>query len=176
MYTDGEIWAVMLRRKVFRLEDIVKDLNPPKELYGWVKGKVRSLITSQLKLNILYLVVENPPIYATEDATSEDIRKYQKTCIVCGKQFFPKQHDNIVCSQECRREYYKVYHKNRRAEQGARVGTKKRWTEEELKLIEPLLYRRSKRREIEMIAREIKRSKWAVREQIKNLRRRRSLG
>ena len=171
MYTDGVIWAKMLELKVFRLEDVVKSLNPPKHLYGWVKERVRSLITNQLKLNILHLVVENPPIYATENASPEDIENYRKWCLVCGRKFFPSQDKQEFCSAQCKKAHYKRYHRKRRQKLGMKVGSKRRWTEEELKLLEPLLYRKAEKGELDNIARRLGRGKWAVSEKLKSLRR-----
>lgn len=173
MYTDGEIWAVMLKKKVFRLEDIVKELNPPKELYGWVKERVRSLVQSQLKLNILQMVVENPPIYATDTATIEDIKNYQKTCPICGQRFFPSQEKQEVCSEKCRSLHYKQYHRERRKKNGMKIDSRRRWTEEELKLLEPLLHRKAEKGEIDRIAKKLGRGRWAVSEKLKELRRQR---
>ncbi len=171
MYTDGEIWAVMLELKVFRMEDVVKKLNPPKPLYGWVKERARALIIGQLKLNIIRQIVEDPPIFATEDATPEDIENYKRECPICGKRFFPKQETQEFCSAECKREHYKRYHRQRRQEIGMKIDSRRRWTQEELKVLEPLLYRRPKRGELENVAKRLGRSKWAVKEKIKAMRR-----
>jgi len=170
MYTDGKIWEKMLELKVFRIEDIIKALNPPKPLYGWVKEKVRSLIASQLRLNILRQVVENPPLFATEDATPEDIEKYKKTCPICNSQFFPKQETQEFCSAECKKNHYKNYHRRRRKAMGMRLDSRRRWTTAELKALEPLLRRNAKKGELENIAKQLSRSKWAVEKKLKTLR------
>ncbi|MEM3426718.1 hypothetical protein [Hydrogenobacter thermophilus] len=172
MFTDGRIWATMLELKVFRLEDVVKALNPPSHLRSWVKERVRSAIAQQLKFNLLRVVVEDPPVYSTIHATEEDIKKFYKQCCVCSKEFIPKQDKQVVCSRECKQLYYRGWHKEHRKELGMAVDTRRRWTKEELKLLEPLLTRQAEKGEYEKIAKRLGRGVEAVRFKVKKLRRR----
>lgn len=170
MFTDGKIWATMLELKAFKLEDVVKALNPPSHLRSWVKKRVRSIIAQQLKLNLLRIVVENPPVYSTLYATKEDIKKLYKRCAVCGTEFIPLQNKQISCSKKCKQFYHKRQYSERREKRGMAVGTKKRWTKEELKLLEPLLTRQAERGEYERLAKRLGRGVEAVRFRVKKLR------
>ncbi len=132
--TDGQIWAVMLELKVFTPQMVLEKLSPPPYLRRWAKEKIRNLIAQQLKNNILHLVVENPPVFSTEDATPEDIENFRRTCPICGKRFFPVQKSQEFCSAQCKREHYKQYHRQRRKKLGMRLDSKRRWTEEEVQM------------------------------------------
>ena len=101
MYTDGYIWAKMLELKVFRPEDVVNALNPPRGFRKWVKQKVHSLIATQGRSGLLRRLVENPPVFATLFATEEDINRVMKNCLVCGMLFIPRRSDYRYCSREC---------------------------------------------------------------------------
>jgi len=102
MYTDGMVWAEMLKLKVFRPEDVVNSLNPPPgPMRKWVKQKVHSLISAQVRDGLLRRIVENPPVFATLHAEEEDIQRIMKSCQVCGKFFIPNRSDNLYCSPTC---------------------------------------------------------------------------
>jgi len=131
--TEGQIWAVMLEMKVFTPYMVLERLSPPAYLRGWVKEKIRNLITQQLRNNILRVVVEDPPVFSTEDATPEDIENFKRTCPICGKRFFPAQKSQEFCSPECRQKHYRIYHRERRKKLGMKLDSRKRWTEEEVR-------------------------------------------
>lgn len=54
-----------------------------------------------------------------------------------------------------------------------KIDSRRRWTEEELKLLEPLLHRKAEKGEIDRIAKKLGRGRWAVSEKLKELRRQR---
>lgn len=171
MYTDGMVWAEMLKLKVFRPEDVVNSLNPPPGLMRkWVKQKVHSLISAQVRNGLLRRIVENPPVFATLHAEEEDIQRIMKSCQVCGKFFIPNRSDNLYCSPTCRMQVKQE--RTRRIRKARGVGTiKKKWTQEEIKRLEELVHRPAKPGEIRMVADELGRSIEAVRSKLKELKR-----
>lgn len=129
--TEGQIWAVMLKKKVFTPFTVLAEFKPNPVIKQYLKEKIRNMIVGQLKLGILKQVNDDPPVYATLDATEEDFKKLQRKCLSCGKTFYPKQPTQEFCSPECRETHYKQYHEKRRKRAGMRVGSRRRWTPEE---------------------------------------------
>lgn len=164
--TDGQIWAVMIKLKVFTPQILLERLGPPPYLKNFIKEKIRNLIAQQLKNHILRLLVENPPVFCTEDATPEDIESFKRTCGICGKRFFPVQKQQRFCSVECKREHYKQYHRQRRKKLGMRLDSRRRWTEEEIKMARELRRQGKTYREIANI---LGRTTNAVKDKLKRL-------
>ncbi len=130
--TDGQIWAVMLRLKVFTQASVIEKLGVKSFLKQYVKEKVRSLITAQVKNGILVVIDESVPVFATQDATKEDIENFKRTCPICKSTFFPRQPIQEFCSPSCRKKHYQLYHEVRRRKDGMRVGYRRRWTAEDI--------------------------------------------
>ncbi|MEM0326820.1 MAG: DUF2116 family Zn-ribbon domain-containing protein [Desulfurococcaceae archaeon] len=172
MYTDGMIWGQMLQLRVFTPQMVLDVLNPPRYLKSWLKERIRTLIANQVKYGLLRQAVENPPVFATTWATEEDIRKLYKKCVVCGAEFIPEQQKQIVCSQECKRRYYKNWHRKRREEAGMDVDSKRRWTAEEIRKVKHLIHIQAEKGEYERLAKQLNRKPRAIREFVKKLRRR----
>jgi len=168
--TDGQIWAVMLRLKVFSPAMVLKELNPPPYLRGWIKSKIKNLIETQVKNGILRVVNKNPPFFATEDATKEDIERVKRVCPICGNRFFPAAngHEQEFCSPKCRQKHYKKYHEERRRKLGMKVGSKKAWTKNEIELL--LRFRREGKTYRE-IADALGRTPEAVKDKLRRLKR-----
>jgi len=166
--TEGQIWSVMLEMKVFTPYMVLEKLNPPPYLKGWVKEKIRNLIAQQLKNNILRVVVEDPPVFSTEDATPEDIESFKRTCPICQRRFFPAQRSQEFCSPECRREHYRNYHRNRRQKLGMKLDSRRRWTEEE---VERAVALRKEGKTYREIANILSRTPEGVKDKLKRLRR-----
>jgi hypothetical protein len=101
--TDGKIWTVMLKLRVFTPWMVLKELNPPEYLKQYAKGKIRSLIRSQIKAGILKVFSNAPPVFGFP---GEDIEKVMRRCNVCGRKFIPTKVSQQYCSKECR-EYRK---------------------------------------------------------------------
>ncbi len=170
MFTDGYIWGRMLEMKVFRPEDVVNALNPPRGFRKWVKQKVHSLIASQVKNGLLKRLVENPPVFATWLATEEDIKAVMKTCSVCGKPFIPNRSDYRYCSRECHMKAKQE--RTRRIRKAMGVGTiKRKWTQEELQRLQELVHRSARYGEYEELAKELGRTKKAIESKVQELRR-----
>ncbi len=102
--TDGKIWEVMLKLRVFTPWMVLKELNPPSFLRQYVKRKIRSLINAQVKAGILRVLNDDPPVFGFP---GESVEKIQRKCNVCGKAFIPVQDSDQHCSDECEREYRK---------------------------------------------------------------------
>jgi DNA-binding NarL/FixJ family response regulator len=165
--TDGQIWALMLRRKVFTASQILEDAKPPAPIRGYIKEKIRSLIVSQVKNRILKVIDNDIPVFATSDATEEDIEKAKRTCPICQTKFFPKESVQEFCSAQCRAEHYRRYHEKRRRKIGMAVGSKRRWSKEDIEHLENLLRMGFTYDEI---AERLNRTKTAVIEKVKQIK------
>jgi len=163
--TEGQIWQKMLQKKVFTIGTLMADVPPAIKPY--IKEKIKSLITGQLKLGLIRQINTNPPVFAVRDATEEDIEKLLRTCPICKKQFFPSQFTQEFCSPDCRKKHYQRYHERRRAKEGMKVGSRRRWTQEE---IQNLLFLKEKGYTYEEIAQRLGRTTFAVVEKYKQLK------
>ncbi len=170
MFTDGAVWAKMLELKVFRPEDVVNALNPPRGFRKWVKQKVHSLIASQTRNGLLRRLVEEPAVFATWLATEDDIKAVMKPCHVCGKLFIPSRSDHRYCSREC---HLRVKQERiRRIRKSKGVGSvKRRWTQEELARLQEFMYRKARQGEYEELAKKFGRTRKAVESRVQVLRR-----
>jgi predicted nucleic acid-binding Zn ribbon protein len=128
--TEGQIWQVMLKLKIFTPWMVLKEINPSPYLKQYVKEKIRSLIAGQVKNGILEIYSDNPPVFGLPN---QDIESIKRTCGICGNRFIPRQDSDQYCSQECEREYRKKYLEERRRQKG--MTTKRRYSKEEEKLI-----------------------------------------
>lgn len=166
--TDGQIWAVMLRKRIFTPAELLDSLNVSNYMKPYIKERVRSIIASQLKVNALKMIDKEIPVLAVPDITEEEIENYKVICMQCGTKFFRKNSKNQFCSEECKKEHYKEYHKRRREKENMRVDSKRRWTEEELQIA---LSMREKGYTYREIAEKIGRSRQSVVEKFKSQRR-----
>jgi predicted nucleic acid-binding Zn ribbon protein len=128
--TEGQIWQVMLKLKIFTPWMVLKEINPPSYLKQYIKEKIRSLITSQVKNGILEIYSNNPPVFGLPN---QDLETIKRTCGVCGNRFIPRQDSDQYCSEECEKQYRKKYLEERRRQKG--MAVKRRYSKEEEKLI-----------------------------------------
>jgi hypothetical protein len=127
--TDGKIWEIMLRLRVFTPWMVLKELNPPSFLRQYVKERIRSLIASQVKAGILQVLNENPPVFGFP---GESVEKVIRRCGICGKKFIPTQDSDQHCSDECEKEYRKRFLERMRREKGMEERRRYEEWEEEL--------------------------------------------
>jgi len=127
--TDGKIWEIMLRLRVFTPWMVLKELSPPLFLKQYVKERIRSLITAQVKAGILQILNENPPVFAFP---GESVERVQRKCGICGKTFIPVQDSDQHCSDECEREYRKRFLEKMRRDKGMEERRRYEQWEEEL--------------------------------------------
>jgi hypothetical protein len=128
--TEGQIWQVMLRLKVFTPWMVLNELKAPSYLKSIYKEKIRSIIAGQLKNGILVEYSQEPPVFGLPN---QDIESIKRTCGICSNRFIPRQNSDQYCSEECEREYRKRYLEQRRRQKG--MTTKRRYSKEEEKLI-----------------------------------------
>jgi hypothetical protein len=112
--TEGQIWQVMLRLKIFTPWMVLKEANPPQYLKQHLKGKIKSLITSQVKHGILKKYSDNPAVFGLP---GQDIETIKRSCVVCRKKFIPKRDNSQYCSKECEKQHRDEYLKGRYTEE-----------------------------------------------------------
>jgi hypothetical protein len=100
--TEGQIWQIMLKLRIFTPAMILKEANPPSYLIQHLKGKIKSLIMSQLKNGILIKYNDNPAVFGLP---GQDIETIKRTCKVCGNRFIPKRNSSQYCSKECEKQH-----------------------------------------------------------------------
>ena len=167
--TDGRIWQVMLKLRVFTPWMVLKELNPPGFMKKYVKERIRSLIKAQVKAGILQVLNEGPPVFGFP---GESVEKVQRKCNVCGKPFIPVQDSNQHCSSECKREYRKRFLEKRRREKG--MKERRRYEEWEEKLIWETLSQYGCKAEIlQELARKLGRKPEAIKGKFKKMRKKR---
>ena len=167
--TDGKIWEIMLRLRVFTPWMVLKELNPPSFLRQYVKERTRSLITAQVKAGILQILHEDPPVFGFP---GESVEKTQRKCQVCGKAFIPVQDSDQHCSSACEREYRKRFlEKMRRAKGMAERRRYEKW-EEEL-IWETLSQHGCKTAILQELAKRLNRHPQAIKSKYKKMKRQR---
>ncbi len=110
--TDGRIWQVMLKLKVFMPWQVLKELNPPDFCKQYAKEKIKSLIKMQLKVRNLVILYQTQTL-RVYGFPGESIEKVMRECENCKKKFIPTRDNHRFCSPECRK---KMRRKMRRAE------------------------------------------------------------
>jgi len=163
----NEIWAIMVRKKVFTPKEVVEELLNTKYKFlgkSFLRNKVKDFIRQQVKSNSLTQVLDG--IFALtpySDNWEEYITK--RNCVVCNNPFIPLENNHIICSPECKREYYKEYHSKTRRKKG--MKPKRRWTDKEVEKLKQL---KEKGYTYEEIAKRLNRTKTAVIEKYKQLK------
>jgi len=166
--TDGQIWTIMLKLRVFMPWQILKELNPPKYLKQYAKEKIRSLIASQVKAGILQVLNENPPVFGFP---GESVEKATRRCKICGKKFIPTQDSDQHCSNECEREYRKRFLEKMRREKGMEERRRYEKWEEEL-IWETLSKHGCKSAILQELAKRLNRHPQAIKSKFKKMRQR----
>jgi len=167
--TDGKIWEIMLRIRVFMPWMVLKELNPPKYLKQYAKEKIRSLIASQVKAGILQVLNDDPPVFGFP---GESVEKIQRKCEICGKKFIPTQGSDQYCSDECERKYRKRFLERMRREKGMEERRRYEAWEEEL-IWETLSQNGCKSVILQELARKLSRHPEAIRSKFKKMRKKR---
>ena len=158
--TLGEIFETAYSLKVFQLWQLQKKLEENWGFLGkaYIKERVKSWLTTQLKYEAVIKVSNNPPIFAFPEFTENWQELIQKqTCSICNTPFIPKNSQEKYCSDSCRakaeyqqkKEYKKKYLRQRKdlsrkaskkyskKLQEMTAGTKKgRWSKEELQTLQ----------------------------------------
>jgi predicted nucleic acid-binding Zn ribbon protein len=164
--TDGKIWEIMLRLRVFMPWQILKELHPPEYLKQYMKEKIRSLIASQLRAGILQVLNEDPPVFGFP---GEPVEKVMRKCGICGKKFIPTQHSDQYCSDECEKEYRKRFLERMRREKG--MEERRRYEEWEEELIwETLSKHGCKTAILQELARRLNRHPEAIKSKFKKMK------
>jgi predicted nucleic acid-binding Zn ribbon protein len=167
--TDGKIWEIMLRLRVFMPWQILKELNPPPYLKQYAKEKIRSLITSQVKAGILQVINDDPIVFGFP---GESVEKVMRKCGICGKKFIPTQDSDQYCSDECEREYRKRFLEKMRREKG--MEERRRYEEWEEKLIwETLSKHGCKSAILQELSHKLNRHPEAIKSKFKKMRKQR---
>jgi hypothetical protein len=126
--TDGKIWEIMLKLRVFTPWMVLKELNPPSFLRQYAKERIRSLINAQVRAGILQVLNDNPPVFGFP---GESVEKVKRECKICRKKFIPTQDSDQHCSNECEKEYRKRFLKRMRREKGMEERRRyEKWEEE----------------------------------------------
>jgi len=167
--TDGKIWEIMLRLRVFTPWQVLKELNPPKYLKQYAKEKIRSLIASQVKAGILQVLNNTPPVFGFP---GESVEKVMRECIICRKKFIPTQDKDQCCSDECEKEYRKRFLERRRREKGMEERRRYEKWEEEL-IWETLSKHGCKSAILQELAKRLNRSPQAIKSKFKKMRKKR---
>ncbi len=167
--TDGRIWQVMLRLRVFTPWMVLKELNPPKYLKQYAKEKVRSLINSQVRAGILQVLNEDPPVFGFP---GESVEKVMRRCNVCGKPFIPVQDSDQYCSDECEKEYRRKYLEKLRREKGMKERRRYEPWEEEL-IWSTLSQHGCKTAILQELAKRLNRKPEAIKSKFKKMKRQR---
>jgi len=174
------IWSFMVKRKVFTPKDIVKDLEETKYKFlgkSFLRNKVKNFIKQQLYKATITAVAEG--IFALK-GYAQYWEKYidKRKCAVCSKEFVPFEEKQIFCSKECKKEYYKLYHKTKRhsGKKGRKFQNWQEWEDEILmknfKHNGTLRFNKNKAQEI---AKQLGRTEEAIRERLKILRKKRGV-
>jgi hypothetical protein len=167
--TDGKIWEIMLRLRVFTPWMVLKELNPPTFLRQYAKEKIRSLIASQVKAGILQVLNEDPPVFGFP---GESVEKAMRRCQVCGKPFIPVQDSDQHCSSGCEREYRKRFLEKMRREKG--MEERRRYEEWEEELIWKTLSEHGcKTAILQELAKRLNRHPEAIKSKFKKMKRKR---
>jgi predicted nucleic acid-binding Zn ribbon protein len=167
--TDGKIWEIMLRLRVFMPWMVLKELNPPSFLRQYVKERVRSLINAQVKAGILQVLNDNPPVFGFP---GESVEKVMRKCQVCGKPFIPVQDSDQHCSTECEREYRKRFLEKLRRVKG--MEERRRYEKWEEELIWETLSKHGCRTAIlQELAKRLNRHPQAIKSKFKKMKRKR---
>jgi hypothetical protein len=167
--TDGKIWEVMLKLRVFTPWMVLKELNPPSFLRQYAKERIRSLISTQVKAGILQVLNDNPPVFGFP---GEPVEKVMRKCGICGKKFIPNQDSDQYCSNECEREYRKRFLEKMRREKG--MEERRRYEEWEEELIwETLSKHGCKSAILQELAKRLNRHPEAIKSKFKKMRRQR---
>jgi len=167
--TDGKIWEIMLRLRVFTPWMVLKELNPPSFLRRYVKERIRSLINAQVKAGILQVLNEDPPVFGFP---GESVEKVKRECKICRKKFIPTQDSDQHCSNECEREYRKRFLERMRRDKG--MEERRRYEEWEEKLIwETLSQYGCKTAILQELARKLNRNPQAIKSKFKKMKRKR---
>jgi len=167
--TDGKIWEIMLRLRVFMPWMVLKELNPPSFLRQYVKERVRSLIASQVKAGILQVLNEDPPVFGFP---GEPVEKVMRRCGICGKKFIPTQDSDQHCSTECEREYRNRFLERMRREKGMEERRRYEPWEEEL-IWETLSKNGCKTEILQGLAKRLNRHPEAIKSKFKKMKRKR---
>jgi hypothetical protein len=167
--TDGKIWQVMLKLRVFTPWMVLKELNPPSFLRSYAKERIRSLINAQTRAGILQVLNEDPPVFGFP---GEPLERVMRRCNVCGKPFIPVQENDHHCSTECEREYRRKFLEKKRREEG--MKERRRYEPWEEKLIWETLSRNGCRYAIlRELAHKLGRTPEAIRSKYKKMKRKR---
>jgi len=170
--TDGKIWEIMLRLRVFTPWMVLKELSPPSFLRQYAKEKIRSLIASQLRAGILQVLNEDPPVFGFP---GESVEKIKRECGICRKRFIPTQDSDQYCSDECEREYRKRFLEKMRREKG--MEERRRYKEWEEELIWRTLSQHGCRSEIlQELGKRLNRHPQAIKSKFKKMKRKRRVG
>ncbi len=167
--TDGKIWQIILKLRVFMPWMVLKELNPPDYLKQHAKEKIRSLIASQVKAGILQVLNDNPPVFGFP---GESVEKVIRKCGICGKKFIPTQDSDMHCSDECEKEYRKRFLEKMRRSKG--MEERRRYEEWEEELIwETLSKHGCKTAILQELARKLNRHPQAIKSKYKKMKKQR---
>jgi hypothetical protein len=92
----------MLKLKIFTPWMVLDELRAPSYLNQYLKGKIKSLITGQVKHGILIKYNNNPAVFGLP---GQDIETIKRTCGICGNRFIPKRNSSQYCSKECEKQH-----------------------------------------------------------------------
>ena len=167
--TDGRIWQVMLKLRVFTPWMVLKELNPPSFFRQYVKERIRSLIASQVRAGILQVLNDSPPVFGFP---GESVEKIKRECGICRKKFIPRQDKDQYCSDECEKEYRRRFLERLRREKGMKERRRYEPWEEEI-IWETLSKHGCKSEILQELARRLGRKPEAIRSKFKKMKRKR---
>ncbi|MFZ8861435.1 MAG: hypothetical protein ACO2PP_13190 [Thermocrinis sp.] len=167
--TDGKIWQVILKLRVFTPWMVLKELNPPSFLRSYAKERIRSLINAQTRAGILQVLNEDPPVFGFP---GESVEKVKRECKICRKKFIPTQDSDQYCSDECEREYRKRLLERLRREKGMKERRRYEKWEEEL-IWETLSKYGCKTEILQNLAKRLNRHPEAIKSKFKKMKRKR---
>ena len=134
-----DIAEKILDKKVFTIEELTDEFYAtwrgilPRSI---IKKRIIEFLQKQLQTGFVrkvYTNGHNYTIFAIKDATEEDIKDYLPVCKICGRKFYPKQHDQKICkSVKCQREYVRRF---KRIKKRLDPEKYRNWTKEEEALI-----------------------------------------
>jgi hypothetical protein len=135
-----DILKKVLDKKVFTIEELTEEFYEfwkgilPKSV---IKKRITDFLALQLKAGLvkkLYTNGHNYTIFGTKEATEKDLEAYLPVCKICGKKFYPTQHNQEICSVKCKREYVRRF---KRAKKGYLPDDRhyRPWSKEEEELV-----------------------------------------
>ena len=132
-----DILEKMITKRVFTIEEIAEEFYEewkgilPKSI---IKKRIVGFLQKQLQTGFvkkMWTNGHNFTIFAVKDVTRIEFELYLSKCEICGKNFYPSQHNQKICeSATCQREYVRRFKREKKGI-SPDLPHYRRWTPEE---------------------------------------------